>query len=67
MRLIPGARRDPTPQDGLLCGRDIMDFLEIRAGLAPPREEASALGRASILGSGTEKEDLRWIRSDTAR
>jgi CBS domain-containing protein len=31
---------------GLLCSRDIMDFLEIRTGLAVPREEAVLVDKA---------------------
>ena len=26
---------------GLLCGRDVMDLMEIRAGLAPPQAEST--------------------------
>lgn len=35
---------------GLLCGRDVMDLLEIRAGLAPPRD-AGSLGEAWTAGT----------------
>jgi Zn-dependent protease/predicted transcriptional regulator len=38
-----GQSRLPVVEDGmlvgLLCGRDVMDLMEIRAGLAPPRGE----------------------------
>ena len=32
---------------GLLCGRDVMDLMEIRAGLAPPRGEPGELDELS--------------------
>lgn len=35
---------------GLLCGRDVMDLLEIRAGLASPRD-AGSLGEAWTAGT----------------
>jgi Zn-dependent protease/predicted transcriptional regulator len=46
-----GQSRLPVVEDGslvgLLCGRDVMDLMEIRAGLAPPRGEPGVLDKPS--------------------
>ena len=46
-----GQSRLPVVEDGmlvgLLCGRDVMDLMEIRAGLAPPRGEPGGWDKPS--------------------
>jgi CBS domain-containing protein len=53
-----GQGRLPVVEDGrlvgLLCGRDIMDLMEIRAGLAPPREGPNGWDRQSRGDTGLE-------------
>jgi len=54
---------------GLLCGRDVMSWLEIRAGLAPPpagadSDEAPAPAVMSSFGSGRVHQAQHVLRSN---
>jgi CBS domain-containing protein len=56
-----GQSRLPIVEDGrlvgLLCGRDLLDLMEIRAGLAPPRGEPAV--SAQVAGPRDVLESVR--------